>query len=508
MRNVRRCSQIIFFLFFGYLFFQAVYPFEPRIAPDLFLRSSPLVAITSMLAERSWIVKLYPALILLCLTIPLGRFFCGWICPLGTLIDATDRALKKSRPRLKIRSSLRFRSWKFYLLSVIFIAALLSVQLTGYFDPLVILTRTCTTAIFPMVAFFTETILGALLRINWLEGIVYEIYDWLHQVALPVEPHYFQNGIFYLLLLAGILLAGLVTPRFWCRNLCPLGALLGLFSKFRLTRRVVNASCTKCGKCQRECKMNAIEDDYTQNSTVECIECMHCVAVCPPSSIQYQIRWPRQPQPVDFTKRRFLGSALTSLVVVGSLKSSYLSRNQKNDAIRPPGVLPESQFLDRCVRCHECTRICMTTGGCLQPALLESGWEGIWTPISVPRTGFCEYNCNLCGQVCPTGAIVRLTLAEKQKMKMGTASFDKNRCIPWYRLENCLVCEEHCPVAEKAIKFEEKAVIRPDGSHAVVKFPYIVESRCVGCGICVTKCPLAGQAGIFVSNAGEIRAAS
>ena len=130
----------------------------------------------------------------------------------------------------------------------------------------------------------------------------------------------------------------------------------------------------------------------------------------------------------------------------------------------------------------------------------------MWTPRVVARHGYCEYNCNLCGQVCPSGAIQPAQLEMKQKeLRMGTAYFERNRCIPWYRNEDCLVCEEHCPLPEKAIKFDPRQVILPNGETRMVKFPYVDESLCIGCGICVTKCPVPGPGGIFLTNALEQR---
>jgi MauM/NapG family ferredoxin protein len=208
---------------------------------------------------------------------------------------------------------------------------------------------------------------------------------------------------------------------------------------------------------------------------------------------------------IDLSRRRFIQSGIAGVVTVGAISTGLVNRIAKGKAIRPPGALEEEAFLDRCVRCQECVRICSTTGACLQPAFLESGLQGIWTPISVPREGYCEFNCILCSEVCPSGAIYKLDLEIKQKTKMGLAYFDKSRCIPWYKHIDCLVCEEHCPLPEKAIKFDSKEVVRPDGSRAVVKYPYVDETLCIGCGICVTKCPVIGEAGIFVTNAEEQR---
>ena len=93
----------------------------------------------------------------------------------------------------------------------------------------------------------------------------------------------------------------------------------------------------------------------------------------------------------------------------------------------------------------------------MQPALTEAGLSALWTPRLISRLGYCEFNCNLCGQVCPTGAIPKLALAEKQQQVLGTAYFDRNRCIPFVTPHNCTVCEEHCPTGDKAIKLREAA---------------------------------------------------
>ena len=492
-------------MLFLWLFLRATFPYEVAIPSDLFLRASPLVGIATMLAGRTFIASVTLSLIILILTIFLGRFFCGWICPLGTIIDGSDNLIRGSRKKARQENSTRFRSWKFFILAATLTAAVFSVQLIWFFDPIALLTRVLTTSIYPIFAFFFESVFAVGFRIPFLEDSLLTIYDFAQAHFMPVQQPQFFEGIAIFLLFAGILALGKISRRFWCRNLCPLGALLGIFSKYRLTKRVVSNNCTHCGICQRDCKMNAIEDDYTINSTVECIACMECVAVCPPKVISYRLGRSPGSNTIDLSKRSFIKSGLAGLLSVGLLKTAALTRNQKGQAIRPPGALPEDEFLDRCIRCHECVRICATTGACLQPTLLESGWEGIWTPRSVPSLGYCEYNCTLCGEVCPTGAIHKLALEEKQKTKMGLAFFDKSRCIPWYRHEDCLVCEEHCPTPDKAIKFDEREVVTHDGSTRVVKFPYVVEDLCIGCGICETKCPVVGRAGIFVTNAREQR---
>jgi Pyruvate/2-oxoacid:ferredoxin oxidoreductase delta subunit len=137
-------------------------------------------------------------------------------------------------------------------------------------------------------------------------------------------------------------------------------------------------------------------------------------------------------------------------------------------------------------------KVCVTNG--LQPVMLESGYQGIWTPQLVPEIGYCEYNCTLCGEVCPTGAIPRLGINKKRKFKIGVAEINENICIPYAGTEQCIVCEEHCPTPDKAIKTEEVIV---DGKR--ILRPRVDKKLCIGCGICQNKCPVSPVRAIVVS---------
>lgn len=502
--RIRKLSQIFFLLLFLGLFLHARFPYESGWPSDIFLRTSPLVALTTAFSARTWIASLLPAVILLLLTIPLGRFFCGWICPLGTVIDGSDSVLRRRKPAGG-RESVHFRSWKFFILIAVLCAALFSWQAVWFFDPLVMLTRVLTLSLYPAMVL----LIRGLFQFGFASGLAeeqwYTLYDWTQKWLLPVQSASFEQSIPVLLLFIGVLALGLVSRRFWCRNLCPLGALLGFFSRFRVFGRSVNQECTSCSLCQRRCRMNAIEDDYTLTNTAECIQCAECATVCKPKAISYRFGWRKSQGRIDLSRRRFIQATATGIVGLAATRVGAGNRKETGWLIRPPGALPEAAFLDRCIRCQACVRICSSTGACLQPALTQGGWEGVWSPRAVMRTGYCEYNCTLCGQICPTGAIRKLNPAAKQLTKMGTAYFDKSRCIPWYRLEDCLVCEEHCPLPEKAIRFDEREVRTPEGEMRTVKFPYVREDLCIGCGICENKCPVVGQAAIFVTTAGEER---
>jgi formate hydrogenlyase subunit 6/NADH:ubiquinone oxidoreductase subunit I len=148
-------------------------------------------------------------------------------------------------------------------------------------------------------------------------------------------------------------------------------------------------------------------------------------------------------------------------------------------------------------------KVCTTNG--LQPALFEAGLEGIWSPLLVPRLGYCEYRCTLCGQVCPTGAIRKLGMAEKEKVKIGLAMIDKGRCLPHAHATPCIVCEEVCPTSRKAVWFDTVTVKDRNGREKVLQQPRVDSELCIGCGICEAKCPVVDRPAIYVTSIGESR---
>ncbi len=208
---------------------------------------------------------------------------------------------------------------------------------------------------------------------------------------------------------------------------------------------------------------------------------------------------------LDLKRRSVIFGTAAGLGTVLLARTSALGEGKtfSPGLIRPPGSLGEDDFLSKCIRCNECMKVCPTNA--IQPALMEGGVEGLWTPVLKMRMGYCEYECNLCSQVCPTQAIQKISVEQKQKVKIGLAFFDKNRCLPYALARTCIVCEEHCPTPKKAIWFQEVQVMGSDGNMTTVKQPHVDPELCIGCGICETKCPIADQRGVYVTSVGETR---
>jgi len=261
---------------------------------------------------------------------------------------------------------------------------------------------------------------------------------------------------------------------------------------------------------------DAIVENGEKTLRGECVYCFTCQDVCPENAISFSFKSAR-PQSVAsgvLNRRAFVSTSIAGAAALPMLKLNYQAKSLYPWVIRPPGVEDEKKFLAECLRCGECMKACLKNG--LHPTLIDGGAEGLWTPKLVPRVGYCEYNCTLCGQVCPSGAIPELGVEEKHKAVLGKAYFDKNRCIPWIAYNrwgenaewtkefNCAVCEEHCPTPEKSIRFSDVTIETPEGPKTIRR-PIIVEEECIGCGICEFTCPLDGPAAVRVISKNAAR---
>jgi len=505
LKNIRRTFQGLFLLVFLWLFLQT----ESKGANELgypvkiFLDMDPLIFITTVLSSRSLDHIPYLAVVIIIATVLLGRFFCGWLCPLGTLNNLAG-SLRRWRFNTAPRNWHRL---KYYILIFLLVSSLFSLQLIGILDPLSLLIRSFSLSVHPLISYATGAMFDTFYGLNVpvLVSVTEAIYGFLKKVILPFQQPFFLQSVFVALLFFLILGLNLVERRFWCKYLCPLGALLGLLSRYAVLKRTVSEGCDSCGACGALCQGNAVPDEKKGWKNTECVLCMNCDDVCPKNAVRFGFAGESARASMDLGKRRIVGSILAGVFAVPLLRVSPVAKPSYGDPslIRPPGALGEKAFLSRCVKCGECMKVCITNG--LQPTLLEAGLEGIWSPVLVPRIGYCEFRCTLCGQVCPTGAIRKLDMEEKAKIRIGLAMIDKGRCLPYAFATSCIVCEEVCPTAKKAIWFEKAIVKNRDGKELVLKQPRVDLELCIGCGICEAKCPVIGQPAITVTSAGETR---
>ena len=495
----QRVVQIALFALFALLLWQAKYPLAGGLPVDLFLRLDPTILVGTMLVGRTWIADLGWGLVVLLFVFVFGRFFCGYMCPLGTTIDAADWIIGRKKPRRKgnaAEGSVRIRGWKYLLMFAVFCSILVGVSLVFLFSPISLATRFYTVSVYPVLLLLAESCIRILEKVSSYVGL-----DGLRYIEIKHVS--FNANVFTAFFVGGLLLLGLSKPRFWCRNLCPAGAMFALCSRKPVMRRTVNDRCTDCGACIRSCPMGAISDEPRNTVYTECIVCLKCSEVCPENAVSFTWTSGKTPAPaVDLGRRRLVLSGCAGFAAgfllktnVGSVQGSAMDQVvSRVPVIRPPGALPEAAFLDRCVRCGECLKVCPTNT--LQPIWFEAGIDGVWSPRLATRHAACEQGCNLCGQVCPTGSIRPLGLEEKKYAKIGTAFIDRSRCIAWEEDRACLICDEICPY--------NAIVMRPAPPNRNT-VPFVNENSCNGCGYCENKCPVSGEAAIRVSPHGELR---
>ncbi len=497
-------SQFLFLLLFFFLFLKTDYTGSDSLeyAVNILFRIDPLLALSVMLAVKTLVALMLPALVVVVLSLLFGRAFCGWACPMGGLLDGWRfifRVKRERRPTI-------LPGLPSLLLVFVLVSALFGFPLAGYVDPFSILVRGLSQAVYPglndvSVSFFTFTYQYAPDAVN---RVTEPVYGFLRDTVLPIEQKYFQFGLVSLVMLAALFAAEHGQRRFFCRTICPLGALLGWVTRLGLLSvDGGNDECASCRHCAQTCRMGAI-DAERRIDLGRCVLCMDCFTQCPRQIISFGARLPLS-RNVDtsLSRRRFLSTASAAVILPSVLGTRSISVRADPLLIRPPGARPEKEFLQLCVRCGQCMQVCITNA--LQPVMLRAGIEGVFSPYLVARTGYCEFNCTLCGQVCPTGAIAALSVEDKHRFKIGSAWFDKNFCLPYARGVPCIVCEEHCPTPDKAIKFRVETVRDGSGVQRRIKQPYVIDELCIGCGICETRCPLPGRSGIIVTSDGEVR---
>ena len=447
----RRISQVFFFLMFVWFCIVSTTGEEfwrLRGWPiNWFMQLDPLVAIGTVLTTHTLYWPLLWALATIVLTIIFGRFFCSWVCPFGSIhhfASFLGNRKRTTKQRIQVNRYRKAQCVKYIILVVfLFMAAFPSLAATlqtGLLDPIPLVTRSFNLLIVPILD----------RSVNFVS----------------VSARFYEGAWLIMTVFLTAVLLNLIIPRFYCRFICPLGALFGILGRFAIWRiGKKQETCSDCKLCEKSCEGGCQPSGGIRIS--ECLLCFNCLDDCKDELIGYRTP-PSAATEItnpDISRRGLLVSLVSGIFAVPAVRlSGKLGSNWHHKLIRPPGALTEEEFLKRCIKCGQCMRVCPTN--VIQPGSFEGGLENLWTPVLNYRIGSsgCQLNCTECGMVCPTSAIRPITLSEKLgtdefaqigPIRIGTAFLDRNRCLPWAMHKPCIVCQENCPVSPKAIYTQE-----------------------------------------------------
>ena len=489
---------------------------------NLFFRFDPLAAFSNALATGTLYRGLLWSLVIIVPTLVLGRFFCGWICPMGTLNHYFSTLKSESKRGKQLIDSNHYKSWqttKYYLLIAVLLASFFGSGIVGWLDPFSFLTRSFGLSFIPAANYAISAALKSIehvvaVPVQFLIGI---IRLWLNATILSFKQPHFRQGFFLGLLFLFFLLLNFRITRFWCRAICPLGALLGVASRWSILGLQKNhESCDDCNRCLLHCQGGDNPVGSVPWHKSECHLCLNCLGECPHNGLAFKF-FPTDTTAIigpNLKRRQALTSIAAGAALIPLMRSTSAFSAEKNERLlRPPSALEESDFLVRCIRCGECMKVCPNNA--LQPSFAQAGIEGVWTPVLVPRIGYCESSCVLCSQVCPTGAIWETTpkskgwtvdlASDSKPIRIGTAFYDRGRCLPWAMATDCIVCEEWCPTSPKAIYMRPGDVFDAAGNPKQLKQPWVNPAQCVGCGACEYACPIHEHPAVYVLSIGETR---
>lgn len=444
---------------------------------------------------------------LLLLTLLFGRVYCSSICPMGIYQDFTAWLSKKYSKKKRYNYSKAKNILRWSVLGATVVAFIASLNfLVGLLDPYGAYGRIATHIFKP----------AYLAGNNLLETIFTSFGNYsFYKVSI-----YTLSVSSMIIALITLLVIGYLAwkgGRTYCNTICPVGTTLGFFSKYSLFKvQFVNEKCNMCGLCSMKCKASCIDSKNKDIDYSRCVTCFNCIEVCKRDAMKYNITdfskvkeslLPKSKKQVSAispetsvnslneSKRRFLSATLVTSLAASRLLAQQVSGDilpkrelKRQIPIAPPGALSFDHLREKCISCHLCVSKCPSR--VIKPALLEYGLSGIMQPKLYFDRGFCNYDCTVCGDVCPTGAILPLTVEEKNHTQMGKVQFIKENCIVYYDETSCGACSEHCPT--------QAVHMVPYKDHLTI--PETDQSICVGCGGCEYVCPAIPYKAIYVEG--------
>ena len=421
--------------------------------------------------------------ILTVLTLLLGRIYCSVICPMGILQDIINWISRKTvnkKKRFRFSPAKNLLRWSVLTITVISFLCGFTVLL-GLLDPYSAFGRMVTNVFKPVY----------MAGNNLLESIFSRFgnYTFYQVDASLLSISSFIIGVVTFLVIGYL---AWKHGRTWCNTVCPVGTLLGFVSRFSLFKiRIDENKCTHCMICGTQCKASCIDSKNQKIDYTRCVDCFDCLESCKEGALVYSLpssilKKKQQVTASDASKRRFLLAGITTAVATPKVMAQAQSvlatatgkvSDKRKTPITPPGSISLTHFQAHCTSCHLCVSKCPSH--VLKPAFMEYGVGGMMQPTMFFEKGFCNFDCTVCGDVCPNGAIQPLTIEQKHLTQMGRVVFTKENCIVYTDGTSCGACSEHCPTQALSM------VPYKDG----LTIPHVDTDICVGCGGCEYVCP-------------------
>lgn len=433
---------------------------------------------------------------LIILTLLFGRVYCSVICPLGIMQDGFGWLGKKVRKNRYSWSPAR-NLLRYVMLAVMVIALIAGISaIVALLDPYSAYGRIAQSLLSPVWA--------------WGNSILADCAAWEGDYTFYSVDIWLRGGITLAVAIATLVALAILAwrnGRTYCNTICPVGTLLGLMSRFSLFKPVIDTSkCNGCGLCARNCKAACINSKEHSIDYSRCVDCMDCISKCHKGAISYTFRRPAVPvtpghEDTDTASRRSFLTLSATFTAAAALNAKGKTVDgglaaiadkkipARKTRIVPPGAVSLNNLSSHCTACQLCVAAC--PNGVLRPS---SDLATLMQPESSYERGYCRPECTRCSEVCPAGAILPISVADKSSVQIGHAVWVKDNCVPLTDGVECGNCARHCPVGAITM------VNSVPGDENSLRIPVVNAERCIGCGACENLCPSRPFSAIYVEG--------
>lgn len=444
---------------------------------------------------------------LLVVTLLFGRIYCSVICPLGVFQDCVSNISSRRKGKKARFTYSKEMKWLRYGVLALFVVALVAGlnSLVAVLAPYSAYGRMVQSLLAPVWQWGNNLLAWIAEKQGSYAFVTKEV--WLKSL-----PTLIVAAVTFVVVVALAWKNG----RTYCNTICPVGTTLSFFSRFAMFRPVIDKSkCKSCHACERKCKASCIDVDNHKIDYSRCVDCFDCIDSCRLGALKYRFAWGRsatgKETAADNGRRAFLvgGAAVigASLLPELPMGAEEEIKDKKRDGgfaeiipkkaparktpITPFGSQSVENFYKHCTACQLCVTVC--PNNVLRPS---SRLEHLMQPEMSFEKGYCRPECVKCSEVCPAGAILKITPEEKTEWKVGTAGVDYDLCVVNRDNVSCGNCARHCPVG--AIRMVKK---NPEDEKSL-RIPTVNEEKCIGCGACENLCPSRPISAITVNGYG------